>query len=153
MYGKSEFGRRLRGCRKVVKLNKTSLRRCLCLTQTSDAVIIALYDSEKQKAFNGTVIAEQVQLGTQRMNEQSGIQDPNHNSLFEPTPVDQIETKYDKEEFVITKLHYETPDGEWVCEEYTYKYRLEITGRMNQAAKNTTYIVLSNTEEITFDQT
>lgn len=78
---------------------------------------------------------------------------PAHKSLYEPTPIDQIDTKYDNEEFVITKLHYETLDGEWVSDGYTYKYRLEITGRMNNDAKNTTYIVLSNTEDITFNQT
>ena len=73
--------------------------------------------------------------------------------IYEPTPIEQIDEKYDNEEFVITKLHYENLDGEWVSEGYTYKYRLEITGRMNHAAKNTTFIVLSNTEDITFDQT
>ena len=35
--------------------------------QVGDAVIIGLYDSEKQKALNGAAVAEQVQLGTQRM--------------------------------------------------------------------------------------
>lgn len=74
-------------------------------------------------------------------------------AIYEPTPSEQIDEKYDNEEFVITKLHYENLDGEWVSEGYTYKYRLEITGRMNQAAKNTTFIVLSNTKDITFDQT
>ena len=73
--------------------------------------------------------------------------------IYEPTPSEQIDEKYDNEEFVITKLHYENLDGEWVSEGYTYKYRLEITGRMNHAAKNTTFIVLSNTEDITFEQT
>ena len=73
--------------------------------------------------------------------------------IYEPTPSEQIDEKYDNEEFVITKLHYENLDGEWVSEGYTYKYRLEITGRMNHAAKNTTFIVLSNTADITFDQT
>ena len=73
--------------------------------------------------------------------------------IYEPTPIEQIDEKYNNEEFVITKLHYENLDGEWVSEGYTYKYRLEITGRMNQAAKNTTFIVLSNTKDITFDQT
>ena len=74
-------------------------------------------------------------------------------AIYEPTPSEQIDEKYDNEEFVITKLHYENLDGEWVSEGYTYKYRLEITGRMNHAAKNTTFIVLSNTKDITFDQT
>ena len=44
-------------------------------------------------------------------------------------------------------------DGTWELDGITYKYRLEITGRMPNAAKSTTYIVLSNTEDITFDQT
>ena len=57
--------------------------------------------------------------------------------IYEPTPIGEIDEKYDNEEFVITKLHYENLDGEWVSEGYTYKYRLEITGRMNHAAKNT----------------
>lgn len=78
---------------------------------------------------------------------------PAHKTLYEATPIDQIEANYDNEEFVIAKLHYENLDGEWVCGEHTYKYRLEITGRLNNAAKNTTYIVLSNTKDITFDQT
>ena len=39
--------------------------------QMGDAVIIGLYDSEKQKALNGATVAEQVQLGTQRMNQSS----------------------------------------------------------------------------------
>ena len=39
--------------------------------QVGDVVIIGLYDSEKQKALNGAAVAEQVQLGTQRMNQSS----------------------------------------------------------------------------------
>ena len=39
--------------------------------QMGDSVIIGLYDSEKQKALNGAAVAEQVQLGTQRMNQSS----------------------------------------------------------------------------------
>lgn len=79
--------------------------------------------------------------------------DPLGAAIYEPTPIEQIDEKYDNEEFVITKPHYENLDGEWVSEGYTYKYRLEITGRTNHAAKNTTYIVLSNTADITFEQT
>lgn len=104
-------------------------------------------------ALNEDTIAEQVQLAPQRMNQPTDIHYPAHKSLYEPTPIEQIDAKYDNEEFVITKLHYENLDGEWVSEGYTYKYRLEITGRLNHAAKNITYIVLSNTEDITFDQT
>ena len=36
--------------------------------KVGDDVIIGLYDSEKENAFNKTAVAEQVQLATQRMN-------------------------------------------------------------------------------------
>ena len=32
-----------------------------------DAIIIGLYDSEKEKALNGAAVAEQIQLGTQSL--------------------------------------------------------------------------------------
>ena len=85
------------------------------------------------------------------INPPSGTQ--NHLEEYEATPADDIQEKYDNEEFVYQKSHYKAADGTWVCEGYTYKYRLEITGRLNNAAKSTTYIVLSNSKDITFDQT
>ena len=40
----------------------------------------------------------------------------------------------------------------WTIGDNEYKYRLEITGRMSNAAKNVTFLVLSNSKDITFDQ-
>ena len=48
------------------------------------------------------------------------------------------------------KTYYEMSDGTWQFNGNTYKYRLEISGRMANAVKDTTYIYLSNIEEITF---
>ncbi|MBS1335931.1 MAG: hypothetical protein HP054_09930 [Blautia sp.] len=48
--------------------------------------------------------------------------------------------------------YYEMSDGTWKTDDHTYKYRLEITGRMNQAEKDSTFVFLSNIEHITFDQ-
>ena len=69
------------------------------------------------------------------------------------TPEGQISQRMENEEFVIYSEHYQNAEGDWVCGEYTYDFRLEITGRMPNAAKNSTYIVLSNTQDITFDET
>ena len=90
---------------------------------------------------------------TVNSNDSTGIHYPNNQGLYEVTPTDEIQSKYDNEEFVIQKLHYKSNDGTWVCENYVYKYRLEISGRLNNAEKNTTYIVLSNSKDITFEQT
>lgn len=48
--------------------------------------------------------------------------------------------------------YYEMSDGTWRTDDHTYQYRLEITGRMNNAIKDSTFVYLSNTEDITFEQ-
>lgn len=73
--------------------------------------------------------------------------------MFEQTPEEQIEEKMDNAEYVITKTHYQNDDGIWYADGYSYQYRLEIIGKLNQAVNNITYIVLSNNEDITFEQT
>lgn len=74
-------------------------------------------------------------------------------TLYEETPTEQIQGKYDNEEFVITKMHYYNTEEKWCANGHSYLYRLEITGRRNNDEKNTTYIVLSNNKNITFAQT
>ncbi len=51
-----------------------------------------------------------------------------------------------------TKTYYELSDGSWECDGYTYKYRLEISGRMPNAAVDSTFVYLSNQETISFEQ-
>ena len=43
-------------------------------------------------------------------------------------------------------------DGTWQADGHSYKYRLEITGRMSNAVKDSTFVYLSNIEEISFEQ-
>ena len=50
------------------------------------------------------------------------------------------------------KTYYEMSDGTWQFDGYTYKYRLEISGRMPNATKDTTYVYLSNLENISFQK-
>ena len=50
------------------------------------------------------------------------------------------------------RTYYEMTDGTWMCDDYSYKYRLEINGRMPNAAVDSSFVYLSNIEEITFEQ-
>lgn len=50
------------------------------------------------------------------------------------------------------RIYYELSDGTWMCDDVIYKYRLEISGRMPNAAKDSTFVYLSNIEEISFEQ-
>ena len=74
-------------------------------------------------------------------------------SIYAPTPDSQIEACYNNEDWVYTQHHYETEYGEWICNGYSYPYRLEITGEMSGSDKNITFIVLSNSKDLTFTQT
>ena len=50
------------------------------------------------------------------------------------------------------KTYYEMTDGTWMCDNHLYKYRHEITGRMPNAAVDSSFVYLSNIDEISFDQ-
>lgn len=63
-----------------------------------------------------------------------------------------ISENIDNDKLVTMVKYYEMSDGTWKTDNYAYKYRLELTGRMNNAVKDNTYIYLSNTKDITFEQ-
>ena len=48
--------------------------------------------------------------------------------------------------------YYEMSDGTWKCGDHSYAYRLEICGKMPSAATDSTFVYLSNTENISFEQ-
>ena len=50
------------------------------------------------------------------------------------------------------KTYYEMNDGTWMCDDIVYKYRLEIKGKMPNAAEDTTFVYLSNIEDISFEK-
>ena len=54
--------------------------------------------------------------------------------------------------YITLVRYYEMSDGTWRTDDHIYQYRLEITGRLNNAIKDSTYVYLSNTEDITFEQ-
>lgn len=73
---------------------------------------------------------------------------------YDATPEDKISEYIKNGELCYSSTHYEMSDGTWKVKEhpYTYKYRLELTGRLHNAVKNSTYIILSNRNDITFEQ-
>ena len=50
------------------------------------------------------------------------------------------------------KTYQKTADGTWLCEGHKYKYRLEIKGRLPNAAVDSCFVYLSNIKEISFEQ-
>ncbi len=56
------------------------------------------------------------------------------------------------EDETVLVRYYKMSDGTWRTDEYSYKYRLEVSGRMHNAAGESTYVILSNRSEISFDE-
>lgn len=50
------------------------------------------------------------------------------------------------------KTYHEMTDGTWMCDDRSYQYRLQISGRMPGAAADSAFVYLSNIKEITFDE-
>ena len=50
------------------------------------------------------------------------------------------------------RTYYQNTDGTWQADGRHYQYRLEICGRMPNAAVDSTFVYLSNLKTITFDQ-
>lgn len=73
---------------------------------------------------------------------------------YDATPEDKISEYIKNGELCYSSTHYELSDGTWKLKElpYTYKYRLELTGRLHNAVKDSTYIILSNRNDISFEQ-
>lgn len=71
-------------------------------------------------------------------------------SVVKTYEVTDSELAFENDELVTMVKYYEMSDGTWKTDDYTYQYRLEITGRMGTA--DTTLVFLSNTKDITFEQ-
>lgn len=78
--------------------------------------------------------------------------EPSVKKTFEATPAELSETYVEKGEEIVFSTYYEMSDGTWQTGGRTYRHRLVITGRLHGAVKDTTYTLLSNIEDISFEQ-
>ncbi|MDD2294055.1 MAG: hypothetical protein PHD07_07610 [Bacteroidales bacterium] len=65
---------------------------------------------------------------------------------------DDLLKKYTTDMDGVLIEYWHNDNGSWSTADYTYKYRLVLTGRLPSAVVNSEYVVLSNTKEVTFDQ-
>ena len=73
-------------------------------------------------------------------------------NTFDPTDSNLIEEYVENSKEVTSIRYYELSDGTWKTDQYAYKYKLTITGRLSNAIKDITYTILSNSKDITFEQ-
>lgn len=73
-------------------------------------------------------------------------------NTYEETPPSLTEQYLADGRFLVMMPYYEMSDGTWKTDDNNYKYRLEITGRMGGAAKDSTFVYLSNIKDISFER-
>lgn len=78
--------------------------------------------------------------------------EPSVVKTYEVTSAELVDEYLANNELITMVKYYEMSDGTWKTDTYTYQYRLEITGRMNGALNDSTFVFLSNTEHISFKQ-
>lgn len=71
---------------------------------------------------------------------------------YEQTPLDEIESRTKDGKEVILIPYEELSDGSWRAQGIVYPFRLELTGRLPHAACDSTYVLLSQNEGISFEQ-
>lgn len=71
---------------------------------------------------------------------------------YEATDAEHTREYIEGSQMITLLTYYEMSDGTWKTENHDYQYRLEITGRMGGASKDSTFVYLSNRKNITFDQ-
>lgn len=72
--------------------------------------------------------------------------------VYDVTDPELSSEYWENDQLVTMVRYYEMDDGTWKTDTCSYRYRLEITGRMSNAAKDSTYVFLSNIKDITFEQ-
>ncbi len=85
-------------------------------------------------------------------NASSGTESAAIVKTFEETPVALIESAYNNGQEVTSKRYYMMNDGTWRTDIHSYKYKLVVKGRLNNSTTDVTYIILSNIENISFEQ-
>lgn len=65
------------------------------------------------------------------------------------TDIAKIYEKSENDGIIAT--YYEMNNGTWKCDDRTYQFRLELTGRMPNAESDSYYVVLTDNENLTFE--
>ncbi len=73
-------------------------------------------------------------------------------TTIEKTPPEQSEELAANGDEIVLYPYYEMSDGTWQADGRIYQQRLVVTGRLHNAVRDTTYIILSNVGDIPFER-
>ena len=116
------------------------------------AVIVLLLSScAKEEAQQLPENAAKPDFVKEELDEKFGTDEIYIVKTYMESPADEISEYFENGKIFTQVKHYQLSDGTWMTDNYNYKYKLILTGRLNNAAKDSTYEILSNNPDITFD--
>ena len=71
---------------------------------------------------------------------------------YEATSTTLIEKPLKKSKAITTITYYKLSDETWKTDKHFYKKRIKVSGKLNNSTVKTTYIILSNMGEFTFEE-
>lgn len=149
------------GVRERVKeiLNYRKPSRWIVVIALIGCAVIAVCFWTNRPATNpveGTAGEERAPESSEAMTDNvtdSSPEEPYVIKMYEVTPTEKSDGDQQDGVETVYVPYYEMSDGTWATADHSYKYRLEISGNpRSSSAMTITYIVLSNTQEITFGQ-
>lgn len=130
---------------------KKSIYSLICFCSLISTLLCACGTQQSGTAVKDGSIMDSSEEGDNTAVFQSAAQEPSVVKTYEVSA--PTEESAGDDDFVILVRHYELSDGSWKTDTHTYQYRLEITGSLGgNAAKDSTFVFLSNLEDITFEQ-
>ncbi len=119
------------------------------------ATVLFVFSCNKKADFTNEIQKEVVivkpDFDKNDLDEKFGTDETYIVKTYLQSPAEDIESLIGNGLYIKT-THYQLSDGTWKTDDYSYKYKLVVTGRMNNAAMDSTYHILSNRESITFDE-
>ena len=116
------------------------------------AVIVLLLSScAKEEAEQLPENAVKPDFVKEELDEKFGTDEIYIVKTYMESPSDKTAEYFENGKIFTTVKHYQLSDGTWKTDSFNYKYKLILTGRLNNAVKDSTYEILSNNPDITFD--
>ena len=128
---------------------------CSCSNneKTSSSANIEEDSARAENIINETVNENIVQpdFVKEDLDEKFGTNEIYIVKTYMESPSDKAAEYFESGKIFTQVKHYQLSDGTWKTDNFNYKYKLVLTGRLNNAVKDSTYEVLSNSADITFD--
>lgn len=124
------------------------MKRTLLLLAIS-LIILSSCGKKTQEEFPENAV--QPDFVKEELDDKFGTEEIYIVKTYMESPSDEAADYFENGKIFTQVKHYQLSDGTWMTDNYNYKYKLILTGRLNNAVKDSTYEILSNNPDITFD--